>query len=122
MRAPRPHSCSSNQCGAALLVMLIIMIIGGMAYLVSSLNSSTLNVARGKVTADALKQAKEALIGRAVTDTTSPGSLPCPDADGDGSADLFSGNNCPYYIGRLPWKTLGLSDLRDGSGEELWYA
>jgi hypothetical protein len=26
------------------------------------------------------------------------------------------------HIGRLPWKTLGLPDLRDGSGERLWYA
>ena len=25
-------------------------------------------------------------------------------------------------IGRLPWKTFGLPDLRDGSGERLWYA
>jgi hypothetical protein len=25
-------------------------------------------------------------------------------------------------IGRLPWKTLGIPDLRDGDGERLWYA
>src|SRR5690606_298057 len=25
-------------------------------------------------------------------------------------------------LGRLPWKTLGLPDLRDGHGERLWYA
>jgi hypothetical protein len=25
-------------------------------------------------------------------------------------------------LGRLPWKTLGLPDLRDGDGERLWYA
>src|SRR5262249_54990152 len=25
-------------------------------------------------------------------------------------------------IGRLPWKKLGLPDLRDGYGERLWYA
>jgi hypothetical protein len=25
-------------------------------------------------------------------------------------------------IGRLPWRTLGLPDLRDASGEQLWYA
>jgi hypothetical protein len=40
----------------------------------------------------------------------------------DGIADLLTGNNCPAYIGRLPWRTLGLPDLRDGSGERLWYA
>src|SRR5258708_29066232 len=25
-------------------------------------------------------------------------------------------------IGRIPWKTLGIDDLRDASGERLWYA
>jgi len=48
--------------------------------------------------------------------------LPCPDLDNDGVADLFAGNNCPGYVGRLPWRTLGLPDLRDGSSERLWYA
>ena len=28
----------------------------------------------------------------------------------------------PSASGRLPWKTLGLPDLRDGHGERLWYA
>ena len=35
-------------------------------------------------------------------------------------SDLHSGSN--VYIGRLPWRTLGLPDLRDSSGERLWYA
>src|SRR6185436_7903320 len=61
------------------------------------------------------------LIARAVADANRPGSLPCPDADGDGDAELFSGNDCPKYIGRLPWQTLGLPDLRDAEGERLWY-
>ncbi len=116
------RSAPGNQRGAALMVLLIIMIVGMAAIFVSSLNSSALHITRDKVTADALTKAKEALIGRAVADLTSPGSLPCPDTNDDGSADLFSGNNCPSYIGRLPWKTLGLPDLRDGSGEHLWYA
>ena len=66
--------------------------------------------------------AKQALIGRAATDANRPGSLPCPDRDGDGIADLFAGSNCPAYIGRLPWKTLDLPEFRDGYGETLWYA
>ncbi|MEO6976440.1 MAG: hypothetical protein ABI144_11310 [Gallionella sp.] len=111
-----------RQRGAALMVMLVIMIVGAAAILVSSLSSAALKNARDKTTAEALAQAKDALIGRAVSDTTVPGSLPCPDSTGNGSADLFSGNQCPTYIGKLPWKTLGLPDLRDGSGEELWYA
>jgi hypothetical protein len=69
-----------------------------------------------------LEQARQALIGRAVADANRPGSLPCPDTNGDGSADLFAGSACPSYIGRLPWRTLGIGDLRDEYGERLWYA
>ena len=57
-------------------------------------------------------------------DNTIPGSLPCPDVDNDGqltAVDQVAGN-CTSFIGRLPWKTLGLPDLRDGGGERLWYA
>jgi type II secretory pathway pseudopilin PulG len=111
-----------KQHGAVLMIMLVIMIVGIAAILVNSLSSATLKNARQKNTADALAQAKDALLGRAVSDSNMPGSLPCPDTNDDGSAELLSGNNCPSYIGRLPWKTLGLPDLRDGSGERLWYA
>jgi hypothetical protein len=77
---------------------------------------------RQQRTTDARAQAKEALIGRAVSDDNRPGSLLCPDTDDDGAAELFVGSDCPSYIGRLPWKSLGLTDLRDSNGERLWYA
>ena len=104
------------------MVMLVIMIVGAAALLVSSLNSSSIKIARDKTTADALAKAKEALIGRALADINRPGSLPCPDTDDDGSAETLAGDECPSYTGRLPWRTLGLPDLRDGTGERLWYA
>jgi type II secretory pathway pseudopilin PulG len=49
-----------------------------------------------------------------------PGDLPCPDRNNDGIAE----GNCSTSarLGRLPWRTLGLGDIRDGSGERLWYA
>jgi hypothetical protein len=127
----RRHSHpTKNQRGAALMIMLIILVMGAATMFVVSLNSSALQIARDKTTAAALAQAKDALIGRAVSDDNMPGSLPCPDlltdipenVPNDGIADLPSGNDCPSYVGRLPWKTLGLPDLRDGSGERLWYA
>ncbi len=133
MRTP---SLKSQQHGAALMVMLVIMVVGIAAVLVGSFNSSALNITRQQQTSAALAQAKEALIGRAAADVNLPGSLPCPDAitnivsasgvpfniPNDGIADLLVGNDCPSYIGHLPWKTLGLPDLRDGQGERLWYA
>lgn len=131
---PHPHKtnnlyhCQRKQHGAALIVMLVIMVMGAATILVSSLSSSALQINRDKITADALAQAKEALIAYAtsvdLTSSARPGDLPCPDDHTPGTAlegtpsTPCSGN----ALGRLPWKTLGLPDLRDGSGERLWYA
>ena len=113
-----------KQQGAALLIMLVILIIAVSAFLLKSLNLSSINNARQKTTSAALAQAKQALLGYAVSDNNRPGELPCPDVDNDGMVTLadYSGSNCASLIGRLPWITLGLPDLRDGSGERLWYA
>ena len=90
-----------------------------------------MRIERERKTTAALALAKQALIGRAAADASLPGSLPCPDlktniagtnVPDDGIADLFAGTNCPGYVGRLPWRTLGLPDLRDADGERLWYA
>ncbi len=84
-------------------------------------------------TAQALAQAKQALIGYAATyrDRNADkvfGYLPCPDmstAGTEGSAET-SASDCikkdVTVIGRLPWRTLDLEPLRDGDGECLWYA
>ncbi len=111
----------SGQHGAAFIVMLVIMVLGVTAILVGSFSSAEIKVARDEKTAVALAQAKEALVGLAATYTDLPGSLPCPDTDDDGTSDAGGGSECPQYIGRLPWKTLGLPDLRDAAGERLWY-
>lgn len=121
MRAPPSLPAKTTQHGAALLVMLVILVMGAMTFLVRSLSTSAQKTARQETTAQALAQAKEALIGRAAGNDNMPGSLPCPDTDNDGSAELFIANDCPSYIGRLPWRTLRLPDLRDDSGERLWY-
>ena len=116
---------SSRQHGVALLVLLVILVIGAAILLVSSLSSSALQRKRDKITGAALMQAKEALIGYAASlaltpsGASRPGDLPCPDVNNDGIPDTPCNGNA---LGRLPWKTLGLADLRDGSGERLWYA
>ena len=130
MLARRTHSRKPThyaQRGAAMMVMLVVMVMGTAAFLVSALNNTALKNNRDRKNEDVLAQAKDALISFAVTDknNTSPGSLPCPNnmsGANEGVADLLSGGNCPHYIGRLPWKTLGLPDLRDSSGAPLWYA
>ncbi len=90
-----------------------------------------MRIAKEKKNFEVLAQARDALIGYAVSVSLSgsarPGDLPCPDTDNDGIQETSCGNASgstgqTSRIGRLPWKTLGLPDLRDSSGERLWYA
>lgn len=117
--------------GAALLAILAILGVAALYYALAGLGADRVLLARDRITQDALSRAKQALIGRAAADGNRPGSLPCPDlvtnipgnnVPGDGIADMLSGNDCPAYVGRLPWRTLGLEKLVDGQGETLWYA
>lgn len=129
-----------NQRGAVFIVMLVVMVLGAATILVSSFGKATMQIERDKKTAEALAQAKEALIGYATSvpidgnscgapgnNCKRPGDLPCPDTNNDGIQENSCGNASgstgqTLRIGRLPWITLGLPDLRDGSGERLWYA
>ncbi len=99
--------------------MLVVMMLG--IWLFSDMPQSN-SVNSEQDNASVLAAAKEALIGRSIQEDHRPGSLPCPDTDNDGEAEMFYGNECPSYVGRLPWKTLGLPDPRDVHGERLWYA
>lgn len=114
------------------MLMLTILVIGAATLFVSSLSRSSTQLERDRKSAGALAQAKEALIGDAISQSplTSAGYLRLPDlgfmiglVPSEGSAaPNFSGNNKDYsVIGKLPWRTLGLEPLRDGHGECLWY-
>lgn len=130
---PARHTSTFNpgqQCGAALMVMLVIMVIGALTFLVSSLNRPGMQLERDNITTAALAQAKEALIAYAVNSenaggaTARPGNLPCPDTDAPNTSGYGDENTSCVTgaIGRLPWKTLGIPELLDGEGEPLWYA
>jgi hypothetical protein len=115
-----------------MIFVAVLLLLGVSALIYTLATPANRTIESDRITAAALAQAKDALIGRAAADDNRPGSLPCPDFDNgtinplntsnDGTADLLNGIECPSYIGRLPWRTLGLPDLRDGSGERLWYA
>ena len=125
MRAPT-YQAKSNQAGAALLMLLTMIVLGGAYLLLTSLNGSSGKLLQNQQTVDALAQAKDALIGHALTYADQhagqpQGYLPCPDLDGDGTADGACGAANESVIGRLPWRTLDLPPLRDGSGACLWY-
>ncbi len=117
---------------AALLLMLIIVMMGAAYFLAASASIARQKIENDKSTAQALAQAKDALIGFALTyGDTHPGNvggyLPCPDLSGtaiggEGGAEGNCGAENVSMLGRLPWKTLGLPPLKDGNGECLWYA
>jgi hypothetical protein len=117
-RASRSHS----QRGQAALFVVLLLAVGIGLFAYGAVSSVSQSQQQDLKTRLALTQARDALIGRAASDASRPGSLPCPDTDDDGVAELFAGIDCPSYIGRLPWKTLGLPDPRDDAGERLWYA
>jgi hypothetical protein len=116
-----PSLVIRNARGQALLALLMMLSMAAMLLVYGSTSEAGRAVKSERKTRATLEYARQALIGRAIGDASRPGSLPCPDGDDDGSADLFVGSSCPTYIGRLPWRTLGLGDLRDASGERLWY-
>lgn len=114
------------QRGAALLLFLLLMITVAAGFMVSAFEPSSPFV-RGTVDRKVLQQAKEALLGYALTyaeinPNSPPGYLPCPDFNGDGLSDAPCGAANQSAIGRLPWRTLKLGPLRDSSGNCLWYA
>jgi hypothetical protein len=130
------HSLKTQQ-GAALLVFAAILVIGGswwlLAYAVPNLNRHTVDGREHN--ARMLSLAKQALIGYVAHRVNHPanpfadrerhpGRLPCPEANGSigGSNEGEAANVCTLpAVGRLPWKTLGIDQLRDAAGEPLWY-
>lgn len=124
-----------NQRGYAMLLTLVFVIMGSLYGIVSQLDAVKARYAQVRNTSESLTLAKEALIAYAATyRDNNPaegfGYLPCPDSTdksglfppGDGTAASVCGAAGQYSIGLLPYKTLGLPDLRDADGNCLWYA
>jgi len=114
------------QRGGALLILLCALAASLAAVMAAKAATTHASRHRDAVTARALAHAHGALLSYAVavapnTAAKRPGDLPCPDLDNDGSAELTC-VAAAMRIGRLPWRTLDLPDLRDGDGERLWYA
>ncbi len=127
-----PGALPRAQTGAVLLAMVLIIMMASSYYLVTKLNTNLEKTQHSQEIGIALKSAKNALIGYAITfpevdaetgtDTIDgPGYLPCPDISNNGSAGgscSLSGNTS---IGRFPYKTIETKDFRDSHGERFWY-
>ena len=125
------------QQGIALLMTVFILLIFGSIVFFSVFNGANNKIEREQSTFLVLAEAKAALLAYAASvnlyhpgcaaNCRRPGDLPCPDTNNDGVAEVSCGNASgttgqSSRLGRLPWKTLGLGDLRDANGDRLWYA
>src|SRR3954469_8852362 len=121
----------ARERGAILLLATLILVTAIGFVFAMALGSPASEAMRMRTTERALAQAREALLAyaadRPINTIVGPGYLPCPDLDNDGWAEptcgsLSGDSGQQERLARLPWKTLGLPDLRDGDGERLWYA
>ena len=138
MAGPERLGVRRLQRGAALLVLLAVLVLGASWFLVSRLDALSAGIftaSNRNHNALVLSQAKQALIGyvamnAAQSGENNPGRFPCPEgaalvgtsAEGI-SAPYVGPPNAPTCAtaGRLPWRTLGLDKLVDSSAEPLWY-
>ncbi|OGA19961.1 MAG: hypothetical protein A3H32_20475, partial [Betaproteobacteria bacterium RIFCSPLOWO2_02_FULL_63_19] len=128
----------TRQRGMTMIVIIVLLALISAYLIASGINrtSSEVAIERDQRTREALLQAKAALIAYAAAQawtnkagdpfpdkTDQPGSLPCPDIDNNGGADAIPDcTSGASRVGRFPWKTIGAPELRDASGETLWYA
>ena len=133
-----------RQRGAVLLIALTVTFLAGASALLARPDGTAAVRAReAAATAQALADARRLLIGWSVGaglagsgEEHTPGMLPYPDRNSDpngydGEADCVTGGlSDRHLIGRLAWagesspcpvRGLGV-EIRDGSGEALWYA
>ncbi len=118
-------SVRAAQRGVTLILILVMIALAAGTLAVTLLSGFGSKLRGDQVTEQVLAKAKEALIAYAATDANRPGELLCPDTNNNGQIDIgvdTIGSNCAALVGRLPWRSLGIADLRDGSGERLWYA
>ncbi len=120
---------ANKQSGFALLAILALLSITLLFSVSGQLSSvlNKLNVTQFVDNQTLLLQAKKALIGYAADYDFSypgqfPGYLPCPDTNGNGSANPPCGNQSESAIGCLPWRTLGLPEMKDQGVSPLLYA
>ncbi|MGH8222319.1 MAG: hypothetical protein ACREQZ_05040 [Woeseiaceae bacterium] len=111
-----------------------MMVLGIAWFAVGALGKAPIGIAeRETKTGLALHAGKKAILGyvahyaarTAGVGSAEPGQMPCPEAlDSLGGPDegvAMACGNGTATLGRLPWKTLGIDQLRDGDGEPLWY-
>lgn len=105
----------------AIVLVIMTILIGGLAVPLSA----QIQARRIAETNKTLEEAREAIMGYAITHKTAGPNprpyLPCPDSDADGVEDRDAGGSCTQEVGWLPWVTLGTA-AQDAWGNRLEYA
>ena len=114
------------------MVMLTVLTLWGLSLFIGQFSAAQHRIRSAQNTAQALAEAKEALIGDAISRSviSKAAYLRLPDlgqdfignaSEGTASGN-FAGSGKDYsVIGKLPWKTLRTAALRDGNAECIWY-
>lgn len=112
-----------RQRGAAFLILVLMIGLIAASMIVTAAPSGNASLVTAQKTTKALATAREALMahGASTSDSARLGDLPCPATDFS-TGIAAACNTATLRVGYLPWKTLGLPDLRDGSGAPLIYA
>lgn len=134
---------AKTESGAALIVLIFIIVLGLSSYLLMSVDHAKLKREHTQKTMQSLGEAKQALIAWAVNNSVNLGQLPFPDRARGGGYDGFSDCspsgtvfNDPasyrFLIGKLPvygqtspcvGQQIGLGlDNNDDLDNRLWYA
>ena len=125
---------SRRQHGVVLILVLMVAVTASAFVVLRALNAQTARETGQRLsTVEALAQARRALIGYAVgyagghAANKGPGRLPCPDRAANSPQGIAESTaDCRATkdgeTGLLPFRTLGLTDLHDGTGAPLWYA
>ena len=128
-----------HQRGLVLLIFVIMMVLGSIAYYLSGLSVEDIKLHQSKSAAQSLQQARQALLAYAAaySDIDSDGDgnadfpgefgfLPCPDYNNGLAEGLEDNGNCGVTavskLGYLPWRTLGVAPFKDEGGACLLYA
>ncbi|OAM51918.1 hypothetical protein A7981_10350 [Methylovorus sp. MM2] len=132
---------NNRQQGAALILMMFIITLATMAYVMKSFDADSMQASHEEKTYQVLAEAKEVLIGWAVSHPNVPGMMLYPDRLESTNPNYDGKSDCPaaanpfsysYLIGQFPQRgqtnpcispqtSMGL-DLQDADGNRLWYA
>lgn len=118
----------NKQQGMMLIMLVFILGLIVTSYLLHALNPGAIKIERDKKTVVTLAEAKIALLSYVLTKPAGNifGYFPNPDLGQinflkEGDSAETAGDKNAIVIGKLPWRSLGISPLKDGANECLWY-